>query len=87
MGGLKILACGDIHVDMDSVSRTLTLAKDEQVDLVVFVGDFCDCMTLSLDAIVSEFLEQAAPIIDRFSRNTIPIYFVLGNHDPEPLAA
>ncbi len=54
MAGLKILVCEDVHVELDSLSGVITLAQDEQVDLILFVEDFCECMTLPPNATVSD---------------------------------
>ena len=38
----KICACGDIHAELDLFELVLKHAKDEGVDLLILVGDFCN---------------------------------------------
>jgi Icc-related predicted phosphoesterase len=83
----KLLACGDLHVEDDLLKSTLLVAKQERVNLLIFVGDFCDGRKLSADGSITDFLNQAEPTVEILKNSEIPIFFVLGNHDPVEFSA
>lgn len=85
MESYKILACGDIHLELELVKLVINLAQNNKVDLILLTGDFCNGRGLADNATVSDFLKQAKPLIKLLETIKIPIFFVLGNHDPTDL--
>lgn len=81
-----MLTCGDIHLNTDLLLRAFSLAQETKIDLIIFVGDFCEGAKLPETASSSDFLRQAQLVIELIKKITIPIFFVLGNHDPPELA-
>jgi Icc-related predicted phosphoesterase len=82
----KIIGCGDVHAEFDLLDQVLKRGYKEDIDLIIFTGDFCDGRKLSENANVSDFLNQIEPIFDIFRSCKIPVFFVLGNHDPLELS-
>ena len=85
MSLLRILACGDIHLELKLFNEVLELVKNEKIDLLILPGDFCNARALDSDAKVNDFLLQANPLVKILEKIDIPIFFVLGNHDPVEL--
>lgn len=85
MSLMKILACGDVHLNVNLLVRAYEIAQEEEVNLVLLVGDFCSGEMLPDTATPEDFITQAKPIIDTLERIEIPTFFVLGNHEPSIL--
>ena len=87
MTPFKVLACGDVHANVELLGRAFKLAGEEKVDLIIFSGDFCSGDDLPDSASSNDFVNQAKPIIDAIANLKLSIFFVLGNHDPSILAS
>jgi len=71
---IKFLVFGDLHYDdIDDgdyrIDELISKAKNEQVDFIVSVGDFCSPK------------EENKKLLDKFKEANILIYHTVGNHD------
>ncbi len=82
MVSANIGACGDLHADYDLLDVFLKKALEEKVDVILLPGDFCNGRTLPDDATNQDFIDQFEPFNKIFAKTTLPIFFILGNHDP-----
>lgn len=71
---MKIVVIGDIH-GRDAWKRILTQEKD--YNLVVFMGDYFDSFTISVNVQISNFLD----IIEFRDSDPLHVKLLIGNHD------
>ncbi|MDH5646710.1 MAG: metallophosphoesterase, partial [Candidatus Heimdallarchaeota archaeon] len=82
MYSYRIVAIGDIHVELNLLNLAFEWISKNSIDAVIQTGDICNARLLPKDANLAQILNQADSTFDIFKSSNKLINFVPGNHDP-----